>query len=133
MRLNPENSYTKQYQKHEPISFYYYIKCFDSEVYLPVKERSYTGKNAERVFLKYLEEDIEMIANIQKKEIIFGEKEKERYNEETRCWICKGESMKIKKRLKIIVIIPVDIEEPRTTSVILIIENLILRPWYSII
>ena len=36
--LNPENSYTKQYQKHEPISFYYYIKCFDSEVYLPVKK-----------------------------------------------------------------------------------------------
>ena len=89
--LNPENSYTKQYQKHEPISFYYYIKCFDSKVYLPIKERSYTGKNAEQVFLKYLEEDIKMIANIQKKKIIFGEKEKERYNEETRCWICKGE------------------------------------------
>ena len=78
---NPENSYTKQYQKHEPISFYYYIKSFDSEVSLPIKERSYTGKNAERVFLKYLEEDIKTIANIEKKEIIFGEKEKERYNE----------------------------------------------------
>ena len=89
--LNPENSYTKQYQKHEPISFYYYVKCFDSKVYLPIKERSYTGKNAKRVFLKYLEEDIKMIANIPKKNIIFGEKEKERYNEETRCWICKGE------------------------------------------
>ena len=89
--LNPENSYTKQYQKHEPISFYYYIKCFDSKVYLPIKERSYTGKNAEQVFLKYLEEDMKMIANIPKKKIIFGEKEKERYNEETRCWICKGE------------------------------------------
>ena len=89
--LNPENSYTKQYQKHEPISFYYYIKCFDSKVCLPIKERSYTGKNAEQVFLKYLEEDIKMIANVPKKKIIFGEKEKERYNEETRCWICKGE------------------------------------------
>ena len=89
--LNPENSYTKQYQKHEPISFYYYIKCFDSKVCLPIKERSYTGKNAEQVFLKYLEEDIKMIANIPNKKIIFGEKEKERYNEETRCWICKGE------------------------------------------
>ena len=32
-----------------------------------------------------------MIANIPTKKIIFGEKEKERYNEETRCWICKGE------------------------------------------
>ena len=89
--LNPESSYAKQYQKHEPISFYYYIKCFDSKVCLPIKERSYTGKNVEQVFLKYLEEDIKMIANIPKKKIIFGEKEKERYNEETRCWICKGE------------------------------------------
>ena len=85
------NKITKQYQKHEPISLYYYIKCFDSKVYLPIKERSYTGKNAEQVFLKYLEKDIKMIANIPKKNIIFGEKEKERYNEETRCWICKGE------------------------------------------
>ena len=25
---NPENSYTKKYQKHEPVSFSYYIKCF---------------------------------------------------------------------------------------------------------
>ena len=32
-----------------------------------------------------------MIANIPRKNIIFGENEKERYNEETRCWICKGE------------------------------------------
>ena len=97
---NPENSYTKQYQKHEPISFYYYIKSFDSEVSLPVKERSYTGKNAERVFLKYLEEDIQTIANIKKKEIIFREKEKERYNEETRCWICKGEFGENEEKVK---------------------------------
>ena len=73
---NPENSYTKQYQKHEPISFYYYIKPFDSEVSLPIKERSYTGKNAAQVFLKYLEEDIRAIANIEEKEIIFGGKRK---------------------------------------------------------
>ena len=97
---DPENSYTKQYQKHEPISFYYYIKSFDSEVSLPIKERSYTGKNAEQVFLKYLEEDICAIANIEEKEIIFGEKEKERYNEETSCWICKKEFGKNEEKVK---------------------------------
>ena len=32
---NPESSYTKQYKKHEPSSFCYYIKCFDDEVYEP--------------------------------------------------------------------------------------------------
>ena len=89
--LNPESSYTKQYQKHEPISFYYYIKCFNSKVYLPIRERSYTGKDAEQVFLKYLEEDIRIIANIPKKKMIFGKKEEKQFEKETRCWICKGE------------------------------------------
>ena len=88
--LNPESSYTKQYQKHEPISFYYYIKCFDSKVYLPIRERSYMGKNAEQVFLKYLEEDIKIIANIPKKKMIFWKKEEKQFEKETRCWICKG-------------------------------------------
>ena len=39
---NPESGYTKQYQKQEPSSFCYYIKCFDDEVYEP-KLVSYTG------------------------------------------------------------------------------------------
>jgi len=30
---NPEHSYTKQYQKHIPSSFCYYIKCFDDTIY----------------------------------------------------------------------------------------------------
>jgi hypothetical protein len=30
---NPESSYTKQYQKHSPSGFCYYIKCFDDSVY----------------------------------------------------------------------------------------------------
>ena len=101
--LNPESSYTKQYQKHEPISFYYYIKCFENKVYLPIKERSYTGKNAEQVFLKYLEEDIKMIANIPKRCIIFKDKEREQFKKETRCRICKGEfddKDKNKKKVK---------------------------------
>ena len=33
---DPEKSYTKKYQKHELISFSYYIKCFDDMIYKPV-------------------------------------------------------------------------------------------------
>ena len=65
--LNPESSYTKQYQKHKPISFCYYIICFNHKVFAPLK-REYIVKNVEEgvggVFVKLLEEDIEMIANI---------------------------------------------------------------------
>ena len=38
-----------------------------------------------------LEEDIKIIVNISEKKMIFGEKEKEQYKKETKCWICKGE------------------------------------------
>ena len=48
---NPEDSYTKQYQKHEPSSFCYYIKCFDEAVYKS-KKVSYTGKDAAQMFVE---------------------------------------------------------------------------------
>ena len=32
---NPESSYTKRYQKHDPSIFCYCIKCFDDKVYKP--------------------------------------------------------------------------------------------------
>ena len=73
---NPESSYTKQYQKHEPSSFCYYIKCFDDEVYEP-KLVSYTGEDAAQKFVEMLEKDIIEITSIPEKKMIFGEKEKE--------------------------------------------------------
>ena len=87
---NPQNSYTKKYQKHEPISFFYYIKCFDDNVLEPVL-RSYTGEDAMQKFVEWFEEDIKKIANIPEVDMIFGKKEAEQYNKETKCWICKGE------------------------------------------
>ena len=44
-----------------------------------------------------------MIANIPKRFIIFKDKEREQFNKETRCWICKGEfddKDKNKKKVK---------------------------------
>ena len=58
-----EKSYTKQYQKHEPSSFCYYIKCFDDEVYDP-KLVGYTGEDAAQKFVEMLEGDIREITNI---------------------------------------------------------------------
>ena len=72
---NPDDksSYTKQYQKHEPSSFCYYIKCFDDEKYEP-KLVSYTGEDAAQKFVEMLEEDIKIIDNIPQKKMIFGKK-----------------------------------------------------------
>ena len=87
---NPESSYTKQYQKHEPSSFCYYIKCFDDGVYKP-KLVSYTGEDAVQKFVDMLEKDIKRITSFPEKKMIFGEKENERFDKETKCWICNGE------------------------------------------
>ena len=43
---DPNKSYTKKYQKHEPTSFSYYIKCFIDGVYKPIL-RKYTKTKPE--------------------------------------------------------------------------------------
>ena len=71
-------------------SFCYYIKCFDDEVYEP-KLVSYTGEDAAQKFMEMLEEDIKIITNIPEKKMIFGKEEKERFEKETKCWMCNEE------------------------------------------
>ena len=90
---NPQISYTKKCQKHEPVSFSYYIKCFDDSVCEPIL-RTYTKTTTEEedameIFIKWLEEDIRALANIKDKDMIFTEEDKKRFNKESECWICK--------------------------------------------
>ena len=90
---DPNKSYTKKYQKHEPISFRYYIKCFDNNVCEPIL-RTYTREKQEDedamdVFIKWLEDDVKAIANIKPKKMIFTEEDEKRFNESKLCWICK--------------------------------------------
>ena len=93
---DPEKSYTKKYQKHEPVSFVYYIKSFDENVYTS-KLRSYIktreqDADAMDTFINWLESDVREIANLENKDMIFTpENEKEFINALT-CWIC-GEYM----------------------------------------
>ena len=84
----PCSQSSKKYQKHEPISFSYYIKCFDDNVFKPVL-RTYTGEDAMQKFVEWLEKDVIKIANIPKVAMIFGKEEAERFNKETKCWICE--------------------------------------------
>ena len=90
---DPNKSYTKKQQKHEPISFSYYIKCFDNNVCEPIL-RSYTKEKEEDedavdVFIKWLEDDVKEIANIKTKKIIFTEEDEKQFNKSKECWICK--------------------------------------------
>ena len=89
---DPNKSYTKKYQKHEPISFSYYINSSIDGVYKPVL-RKYTKTKPEDadamdVFIKWLEEDVKDIANIEPKQMIFTEEDKKQFNKASDCWIC---------------------------------------------
>ena len=93
---DPNKSYTKKYQKHEPVSFCYYIKSFNESVYKS-KIRSYIKTKEEDpdamdIFIKWLEEDVKDIANIENKEMIFIEENKKHFNNASDCWIC-GEAL----------------------------------------
>ena len=89
---DPNKSYTKKHQKHEPISFSYYINSSINGVFKPVL-RKYTKTKPEDadaidVFIKWLEEDVKAIANIEKKEMIFTEEDRKQFNKASDCWIC---------------------------------------------
>ena len=89
----PNKSYTKKYQKHEPVSFSYYIKCFDNSIFKPIK-RTYTrmtpeDEDAMDVFIKWLEKDVKLIANIPPVPMEFTKEDEKRFNESKECWICK--------------------------------------------
>ena len=89
---DPNKSYTKKHQKHEPISFSYYNNSSIDGVFKPVL-RKYTKTKPEDadaidVFIKWLEEDVKAIANIEEKEMIFTEEDRKQFNKASDCWIC---------------------------------------------
>ena len=62
-QLNPDESYTKQYQKHIPSGFCYHIKCFDDTLYsqepvIFVKE--YDDDDVAQICIDTLEKNIKV-------------------------------------------------------------------------
>ena len=89
---DPNKSYTKKYQKHEPVSFCYYIKSFNESVY-ESRIRSYIKETPEHadamdIFIKWLEDDVKAIANIKPKKMIFTKEDEKQFNKALDCWIC---------------------------------------------
>ena len=90
---DPNKSYTHKYNKHEPVSFVYYIKSFNESVYKS-QLRSYVKENEEYpdtidVFINWLEEDVKIISELGNKEMIITPEEQEQFNQASNCWICE--------------------------------------------
>ena len=88
-----KQSFTKQYQKHTPSSFYYYIKCFDDTVYkgkLVTYTASSETDDVAGKFVEMLEKDIEIYERTKfPKKMDMTDKDKNNYNDATKCHICK--------------------------------------------
>ena len=101
---DPNRSYTKKYQKHEPISFCYYIECFNNtlckEIFNDDTKRkqlkSYIKTKPEDpdaidVFIKWLEDDVKFLVNIEQKKMVFTKEDEKQFNTASDCWICGEE------------------------------------------
>ena len=100
---DPTRSYTKKYQKHEPISFVYYIKSFNESVY-PSTKRTYIKENPEDpdpvdVFINWLEEDVKIISELGNRKMIISKEEEEQFKQASNCWIC-GKLLNIQDRVR---------------------------------
>ena len=100
---DPNKSYTKKYQKHEPESFNYYIKSSNEGVY-PSTKRTYIKKNPEDpdpvdVFINWLESDVKIISELGNKKMIITAEEEEQFKQASNCWIC-GKLLNIDNRVR---------------------------------
>ncbi|XP_065678958.1 uncharacterized protein LOC136093691 [Hydra vulgaris] len=101
---NPNESYTKQYQKHTPSSFCYYIKCFNESVYqskLVTFTASSENEDVAQKFIDMLEEDIKKIYNNYlkfPKNMILTSKNKEQFDNAKICHICEKDLKKDRVR-----------------------------------
>ncbi|XP_065667559.1 uncharacterized protein LOC136087872 [Hydra vulgaris] len=92
---NPNESFTKQYQKHTTSSFCYYIKCFDVTF-----TASSEADDVAQIFVDSLQEDIKKICDMIKfpKKMIFTPENKDDFNGTTSCHICGEDLVKDKVR-----------------------------------
>ena len=91
-----DESYTNKIQKHIPISFCIYVKCFDDNVYTP-HTVTFTAENEDddvgQIFVNKLEEVIKQIYNQTKfaKKIIYTYKDQKNFISAAVSHICEGE------------------------------------------
>ena len=100
---DPNKSYTLKYNKHEPVSFVYYIKSFNESVYKS-KLRSYVKENEEDpdtidVFINWLEEDVKIISELGNEPMKITKEEEEQFKQASNCWIC-GKLLNIDDRVR---------------------------------
>ena len=93
---NPKDSYSYDYQKHEPSGFCFYVKSIIPGINIkPIMfTKTSENENIAKIFIKKLEEVTKGIYNDfykRSKPLVMGAKETKLFNEATICHICSHE------------------------------------------
>lgn len=88
---SPNGPYTEAYQKHEPVSFCYYVVSATGIFKEPYV---YRGPDAGKIFIEKIKEEAKEIQQIYKNPLpmeALSDEELEEYRTATHCYMCKGE------------------------------------------
>ena len=92
-KLNPEESYTKEYQKNIACSYGCKIVCVDDEFSMPFK--SYLGKDSVYNFINSMIGKSKYCNDVMKKhfnkELVMTKKDNEDFENSTKYWICEND------------------------------------------
>jgi len=87
---DPDRSFTKAYQKHEPSGFCFYI-VYDGKKSRPILyTKQIEGENVAEIFVKMLRDEVDQVWSSEVKEMILTEEEKTTFEKAAECWICKN-------------------------------------------
>jgi len=87
---DPDRSFTKAYQKHEPSGFCFHVKCLDKSLEPILFTKTREEENVADIFVDMLEKEIDRVWSSEAKEMILTEKEKTNFEKARECWICKN-------------------------------------------
>jgi len=87
---DPDRSFTKAYQQHEPSGFCFYIVCDGKKSRLVLYTKQTEGENVAEIFVKMFRDEVDQVWSSEVKEMILTEQEKTNFEKAAECWICKN-------------------------------------------
>jgi len=108
---NPDQTYTKQYQKHEPSGFCFHIVCNVKKLKPVLYTKQTDEENIGEIFVKQLEKEIEKVWSSEVKPMIMTSQDKIDIERSKERWICKKPSLDGDERVRVIAIALENLEE----------------------
>jgi len=97
---NLEQSYTEQYQKHEPSGFCFYIVCDGKKLEPVLYTKKSANENIGEIFCKTLKNEIDKVWTLEAKPMIMNEEDKVNFETSTNCWICRKNFTEKNKKVR---------------------------------